>query len=104
MRTLQDAETVERWLGDHPEWSGGTDGIRRSVTAPVFLDGIALVAAVSAVAEDMDHHPDMDIRWRTVTFALSTHSAGGVTELDLLLGERIDLLASGLRDPDVPTG
>jgi 4a-hydroxytetrahydrobiopterin dehydratase len=40
----------------------------------------------------MDHHPDIDIRWRTVTFVLSTHSAGGITDLDYQLAEKIDSL------------
>src|SRR5438105_1056674 len=54
-------------LADRPNWSGDTAAISRSVDAPTFLDGIALVAAVAAVAEDLDHHPDIDIRWRTVS-------------------------------------
>ena len=44
----------------------------------------------AALADEIDHHPDIDIRWTTVTFALSTHSAGGVTERDLELARRID--------------
>ena len=42
-----------------------------------------------AAAETMDHHPDIDIRWRTVSFALSTHSAGGLTQLDIELAHQI---------------
>ena len=41
------------------------------------------------IAESRDHHPDMDIRWRTVTFRCSTHSAGGITALDLDLAKAI---------------
>jgi 4a-hydroxytetrahydrobiopterin dehydratase len=48
---------------------------------------------VGAVAEEMDHHPDIDIRWNVVTLRLSTHSAGGITRLDLELAARIDALA-----------
>ncbi|WP_432985807.1 4a-hydroxytetrahydrobiopterin dehydratase [Dactylosporangium sp. CA-233914] len=73
-------------------WSGGADGIERSVTAPSFLDGIRLVAEVAHVAERADHHPDIDIRWRTVTFRLSTHSAGGVTGKDIALAGQINEL------------
>ena len=71
-------------------WSGDRDGIERSVTAAAFLDGIRLVAEVAHVAEQADHHPDIDIRWRTVTFRLSTHSAGGVTAKDLDMAARIN--------------
>jgi 4a-hydroxytetrahydrobiopterin dehydratase len=73
-------------------WSGDTEGIERSVTAASFLDGIRLVAEVAHVAEQADHHPDIDIRWRTVTFRLSTHSAGGVTKKDLALAGQINEL------------
>lgn len=47
---------------------------------------------MAIAAEEMDHHPDMDIRWRTVTFVLSTHSAGTITDLDFQLAQRIDAL------------
>lgn len=81
-------------LGDLPDWSGTTAGIERTVQAPSFLAGIALVSAVAEAAEAADHHPDIDIRWRNVTFRLSTHSAGGVTAKDLDLARQIDTLAA----------
>ena len=49
-----------------------------------------MVDRVAEVAEELDHHPDIDIRWRTLTFACATHSAGGVTAKDLTLAARID--------------
>lgn len=84
-------------LADLQGWQGDTSAIRRSVDAPSFLAGIRLVDDVAAAAEEMDHHPDIDIRWRTVTFTLSSHDAGGVTDRDITLARRIDALASGLR-------
>ncbi|GEL18549.1 hypothetical protein PA7_23860 [Pseudonocardia asaccharolytica DSM 44247 = NBRC 16224] len=48
-----------------------------------------MVDRVAEIAEQADHHPDIDIRWRTLTFRLSTHSAGGLTEKDLALAARI---------------
>src|SRR5690242_20704681 len=74
-------------------WSGTTDGIERAIEAPTFLDGIRLVDAVAEAAERNDHHPDIDIRWRTVTFRLSTHSKGGVTDKDIELANEINELA-----------
>ncbi|MFI7588544.1 4a-hydroxytetrahydrobiopterin dehydratase [Spongisporangium articulatum] len=68
---------------------GGVDEIRLQVEAPSFPAALELVAAVGATAERLNHHPDIDIRWRTVTFTLATHSAGGVTTLDLDLARRI---------------
>ncbi|MFC0042659.1 MULTISPECIES: 4a-hydroxytetrahydrobiopterin dehydratase [Actinomadura] len=72
-----------------------TDGrIHRSVTAPSFLTGIEVVNEVARAAETADHHPDIDIRWRTVTFSLTTHSAGGLTAKDFALAESIDRIAA----------
>ncbi|GAA1966557.1 4a-hydroxytetrahydrobiopterin dehydratase [Terrabacter lapilli] len=87
-RRLTDEE-IERQLGDLPDWRRDGDTIRASFDAPDFPAGIALVQEVAVAAEDMDHHPDIDIRWRTVTFALSTHSEGGLTQLDVELAHQI---------------
>jgi len=89
------AEALANALVELREWSGDPSGIAREVVAPSFLAGIRLVDAVALAAEQADHHPDIDIRWRTVTFRLATHSAGGVTEKDLALARRIDELAPG---------
>jgi 4a-hydroxytetrahydrobiopterin dehydratase len=93
MPTVLTAEQLAAALAELPSWDGDTGGISRSVTAPSFIDGIRLVDEVAVAAEAADHHPDIDIRWRTVTFRLATHSAGGVTENDLSLARTIDTLA-----------
>jgi 4a-hydroxytetrahydrobiopterin dehydratase len=90
MAQLLDGGAVAAALGTLSGWSGDESAIRREVRAPTFLAGIALVDAVARAAEAADHHPDIDIRWRTVTFTLSTHSAGGVTAKDLALAATID--------------
>ena len=79
-------------LADLPLWSGDATGIRRSVELPSFRDAVAAIVAIADVAEEMDHHPDVDLRWRTVHLTLVSHSAGGVSELDLELARRIDAL------------
>ena len=71
-------------------WHRLNGALRRSVTFDSFLDGIAAVQQVADLAERADHHPDIDIRWRTVTFALVTHSEGGITQQDLDLASQID--------------
>jgi 4a-hydroxytetrahydrobiopterin dehydratase len=93
MATPLSAEQLANALVELREWSGDPDGIERAIVAPSFLAGIRLVDAVAEAAEAADHHPDIDIRWRTVTFRLSTHSVGGVTAKDLELARRIDQLA-----------
>ncbi|MFN8089232.1 MAG: 4a-hydroxytetrahydrobiopterin dehydratase [Mycobacterium sp.] len=71
-------------------WRREDGALRRSVKFPTFLDGIEAVRRVAEHAERADHHPDIDIRWRTVTFALVTHSEGGITAKDVQMAADID--------------
>jgi 4a-hydroxytetrahydrobiopterin dehydratase len=89
MAAMDDQE-ISQALESLPHWRREGDAITRDVEAPSFLEGIDLVATVARAAEAADHHPDIDIRWRTVTFMLSTHSEGGVTAKDVELAEQID--------------
>lgn len=91
--TLTDAQ-IQDWLTTHPQWQREQDSLVRAIEASTFPDGIQLVSRVADVAEQRNHHPDIDIRWRTVTFRLSTHSAGGITGADLDLAATIDELAT----------
>ena len=75
-----------------PLWRGDSDGLRRTVELPGFRDAVAAIVAIADVAEEMDHHPDIGLRWRTLHLTLVSHSAGGVSELDLELARRIDAL------------
>lgn len=77
-----------------PAWSGDAEGIHRAVEASSFLAGIDLIRRVAGIAEEMNHHPDIDIRWRHLAFRLTTHDAGGVTGLDLALARHIEALIS----------
>ena len=90
---LSDAE-LTAGLDAVPAWTGTTASIERTVTAPTFMAAIGIVGEVALEAERLNHHPDIDIRWRRVRFALSTHDAGGVTSLDLSLAARIDSIAA----------
>jgi len=87
-------ELVEA-LVDLPRWSGDVTGLRRTVELPTFRDAVATIGAIADVAEDLDHHPDIDLRWRTLHLTVVTHSAGAVTPLDLRLAARIDALLPG---------
>ncbi len=80
-------------LKDLPDWTHTGDSIARTVEAPTFLAGIELVRKVAAAAEEANHHPDIDIRWRRVSFTLSTHDSNGLTRLDVDLAHEIDRLA-----------
>ncbi|MBQ1025534.1 4a-hydroxytetrahydrobiopterin dehydratase [Micromonospora sp. C95] len=90
MAEVLTAEAVRDELGGLVGWSGDPAGITRTVELVSFRDAIAVVDRVAATAEELDHHPDIDIRWRTVTFRCVTHSVGGVTIRDIRLARRID--------------
>jgi len=90
MADLLSADEVAANLAEVPDWSGDTSGITRKAALPSFLTAITVVDRVAEVAEQMDHHPDIDIRWRNLTFACATHSAGGVTAKDFELARQID--------------
>ena len=91
---LLSEQEIEAGLADLPQWTRDGASITRAVSAPSFLAGVALVVAVARAAEEADHHPDIDIRWTTVRFTLSTHSEGGLTHRDLDLAREIDRLAA----------
>ena len=75
-----------------PLWHGGPEGIERTLELPSFRAAAEAVSMIADVAEQLDHHPDLDLRWTRVRVAVVTHSAGGVTELDLQLARRVDAL------------
>ena len=90
---LSDLE-IQRALGRLSGWSRRGDTLVKTYTFGSFADGIAFVNRVAKAADKMDHHPDIDIRYTKVTFTLSTHDAGGVTESDLSLAQEIEKSAS----------
>ncbi|WP_035841664.1 4a-hydroxytetrahydrobiopterin dehydratase [Kitasatospora azatica] len=89
-RILLTEDEITAGLAELPGWQRQGDSIARTADAADFPAAIRVVVAVAEAAEELDHHPDIDIRWRTLSFVLSTHSAGGLTGLDLQLAARID--------------
>ncbi|MGH3498893.1 MAG: 4a-hydroxytetrahydrobiopterin dehydratase [Nocardioidaceae bacterium] len=99
MADLLDDQQLHAAMADRPHWEVRSGALVRSVQAPTFLEGIGLVDSVARVAEDADHHPDIDIRWTTVTFMLSTHSEGGITDADVAMAKTIDDLVDQVLPP-----
>ena len=87
-RLLTDDE-VSRQLADLPGWEREGDAIVATIEAPDFPAAIRIVRAAAEDAEQMNHHPDIDIRWRTTRWLLTTHAAGGLTQLAVELAPRI---------------
>ena len=93
MTALSDIE-IQRGLGALPGWSRKGQTLVKSYHFANFPAGIAFVGQVAVVAESMAHHPDVDIRYTKVSFVLSTHDAGGVTNKDFALAKAIEELAA----------
>lgn len=94
MATLSDIE-IQRALGRLSGWARKGATLIKRVEFPTFTAGIAFLVRVASLAEMLQHHPDIDIRYTRVQFVLTTHDAGGITAKDLELAAAIDaLLAS----------
>jgi 4a-hydroxytetrahydrobiopterin dehydratase len=65
----------------------------RTFTLGNFVEAVEFVNEVTEIAEEANHHPDVDIRWNKVTLRLSTHSKGGLTRADFDLATRVDGLS-----------
>jgi 4a-hydroxytetrahydrobiopterin dehydratase len=72
------------------DWSREGDVLVKVVQKADFVAALAYVNSVGELAEAANHHPDIDIRWNTITLRLTTHSAGGLTAKDLDLAAQID--------------
>lgn len=96
-RELLTQDLIDQRLASlHADWSGTTDQLRRSVEFADFATAVEFVNRLVPICEELDHHPDLALRWRWVDVALSTHSAGGVTERDITLAGHVDEVAAGL--------
>jgi 4a-hydroxytetrahydrobiopterin dehydratase len=77
-----------------PGWAQEGNALTRTIARADFVEALALVLEIGRVAEAANHHPDIDIRYRTVSLSLSTHDAGHtVTEKDFALAQEINDLS-----------
>lgn len=92
MALLNDSE-IDARLSEHPGWERSGDAIRKSFERGDFVGSVNFVDSLVGPAEEMGHHPDLEISWDTVTVSLATHSEGGITAADFELAAKIDGLA-----------
>ena len=90
MEKLSEAQIAEN-LNGVSGWELKGEEITRAYKFKDFAEALAFVNKVAGLAEQADHHPDIDIRYNKVRLTLSTHSAGGLTEKDFTLAKQIDL-------------
>ena len=92
MALLSDSE-IETKLAGLSGWERSGEEIVKRFKREVFVGSVKFVDGLVTPAEEMGHHPDLEISWDTVTVRISTHSEGGLTAADFELAGRIDALA-----------
>ena len=96
MSRLLTDEEISRQLGALPGWRRDGESLVATYDAPDFPAAVQLIVQAGDEAEQMGHHPDIDLRWKVTHWRLSTHSEGGLTQLDIELAHRISAAAAGL--------
>ena len=92
MSDLLDSGEIKSWLKKLPEWEVEKKHVERTFEFDDFSQAIDFVNSVAEIAEEEEHHPDLDIRFSKVRVLLSSHDKGGLTERDFELAEKIDNL------------
>lgn len=87
-------ESISGWLKGRQGWKRKGETLTKEYTFDSFRNTIVFVNRVASLSDDLNHHPDIDIRYDKVRLTLSTHEAGGITEKDLDLAERVDFATS----------
>jgi 4a-hydroxytetrahydrobiopterin dehydratase len=93
---LDQTQIDEKLTTRHPDWSGTPEKLTRSIEFADFMTAAEFINRIAPRCEELDHHPDLALRWRWVQIELSTHDAGGVTNLDITLAGIVDEVASEL--------
>jgi 4a-hydroxytetrahydrobiopterin dehydratase len=86
---------IQAALAALPKWKRDGEIISRTYEFEDFPAAMKFVNAVAVLAEEAQHHPDIDVRWNKVTLALTTHDAGGLTEKDFALARECDAQSLG---------
>ena len=92
MARLSDQE-IEQALTESDGWSREDDAIVKEFDRGDFAGSVDFVNAIAPSAEEMNHHPDLEISWSKVTVKITTHSEGGLTGNDFELARKVDAAA-----------
>jgi 4a-hydroxytetrahydrobiopterin dehydratase len=92
MADLLSDEEIEARLGDLDGWARDGDKITRTFDHGDFVGSVEFVRRLTTPAEEMNHHPDLEISWSEVKVSITNHAAGGLTEADFELAGKIDAL------------
>ncbi len=92
LRVRLSPEQIADHLQTVPGWADVGGKLSRTFEFPSYSRGVVFAVAVSNVAEQMDHHPDLTICYQRVTIAVNTHDVGGISPLDFELARRAETL------------
>ena len=87
-------ESLKDWLEKRPGWKVKGQALTKEFAFKSFRDTIVFVNRIASLADETKHRPDIDIRDNTVRLSLTTREAGGVSQKDLELAQRIDFATS----------
>jgi len=82
-------------LGELAGWEREGEAIAKTFELDDFVGSVEFVRRLVEPAEDMNHHPDLNVSWNKVTVSITTHAAGGLTANDFELARRIEALGAG---------
>ncbi|QGK68845.1 4a-hydroxytetrahydrobiopterin dehydratase [Allosaccharopolyspora coralli] len=90
MTSLLNDDQIQAALDHLSDWTQEGTALVRTAKLASFPQAIQAVNRIAEIAEQEDHHPDIDIRWRELRFSCSTHSEGGITQKDVSMAQEID--------------
>ena len=89
---LLDTSELEEIISNFPKWEYREKSLKQDFMFSDFSEAFEFMVQVSEIAEDLNHHPDWSNSWNKVSISISTHSAGGLTALDLKFVEKVESL------------
>ncbi|MBX2861369.1 MAG: 4a-hydroxytetrahydrobiopterin dehydratase [Vampirovibrio sp.] len=88
-------EELKKCLADLPCWTIEENALQRMVDGKTYPASLDLLMQVGQLAETENHHPDMMLHYKRLTIRFWTHTAGGVTELDVAMAQKTEALIQG---------
>ena len=90
---LLDDQQIKEKLSALDGWERSDDAITKTFERGEFVGSVDFVKSIVEPAEDMNHHPDLELSWDKVKVTITNHAEGGLTESDFELAKRIDAIA-----------
>lgn len=92
---LSQQDILQR-LGELNGWTLMGQSIQKTYPTQTFKNGVGFLVSIAIIADELNHHPDVQLAFKTITMTLTTHDSGGITELDFRLATRMDVVWQSL--------